>query len=180
MTRAQLIKLIHVARREAGIDDETYRAKLAAATGKTSCRDLDITGLNKVIESFRESGFKAKSQPAKPRTTEHQRTEIIGKIRAVWHEMHRHGFLRCGSDAALNQYVQRMTSTPNGGAGIARLDWVNGALAMTVVETLKKWHAREMRQKMESAGIDVPRSLCGYVALAEQFNTEVSRGNIAI
>ena len=174
MTRTQLIRLIHVARREAGIDDDTYREKLRAATGFTSCKDLNLRQLEDVYQAFKDAGFKRsfkRSKTAiKPRSTEHQRTAIISKIRAVWLEMHRHGFIKCGAAAALDQYVKRMTGTQNGGEGVARLDWLNGELAGRVVESLKKWHAREMRQQLEAAGIFPQRSLRGYAALAEVYN----------
>lgn len=39
--RANTIKLIHVARRSLGLDDETYRAMLGSIIpGKISCRDM--------------------------------------------------------------------------------------------------------------------------------------------
>lgn len=174
MTRTQLIRLIHVARREAGIDDDTYREKLRCLTGKTSCKELQQRQLEDVYQAFKDAGFKRSfkrsKQADKPRTSEHQRTAIIGKIRAVWAEMHRHGFIQCGSTAALDQYVRRMTGTQNGGEGVARTDWLTGELAGRVVESLKKWHAREMRKKLESAGIQPHPSLRGYAALAETYN----------
>ncbi|HCX7622286.1 TPA: DUF1018 domain-containing protein, partial [Escherichia coli] len=43
MNRTSLIKLIHVARRELQLDDDTYRAFLMQKTGKTSCRELTVT-----------------------------------------------------------------------------------------------------------------------------------------
>ncbi|EFY6253291.1 regulatory protein GemA, partial [Shigella sonnei] len=39
MNRTSLIKLIHVARRDLQLDDDTYRAFLVQHTGKTSCRE---------------------------------------------------------------------------------------------------------------------------------------------
>ncbi|ECR7610262.1 regulatory protein GemA [Salmonella enterica] len=174
MTRTQLIRLIHVARRESGIDDDTYREKLRTLTGHTSCKALDQRQLEDVYQAFKDNGFKRtfkrSKTPGKPRTSEHQRTAIISKIRAVWAEMHRHGFIQCGSAAALDQYVKRMTATANDGEGVARIDWLTGDLAGRVVESLKKWHAREMRKKLESVGIQPHPSLRGYAALAETYN----------
>ncbi|ECI6681034.1 regulatory protein GemA [Salmonella enterica subsp. enterica] len=141
MSRAKLIQLIHVARREAGLDDETYQAKLAAATGKRTCRDMTLPELETVLRSFRDSGFKRKSTRSSSRT----RSAIVGKIRAVWAEMHAAGFIQCGSDAALNQYVARQTTRQNGGGGVARADWLTDALATLVLESLKQWHRRELR-----------------------------------
>lgn len=141
MSRAKLIQLIHVARREAGLDDETYQAKLAAATGKRTCRDMSVQELEIALQAFRASGFKRKTTHSSSRT----RSAIVGKIRAVWAEMHAAGFIQCGSDAALNQYVARQTTRQNGGGGVARADWLTDALATLVLESLKQWHRRELR-----------------------------------
>ncbi|EGE4001738.1 regulatory protein GemA, partial [Shigella flexneri] len=40
MSCTSLIKLIHVARRDLQLDDDTYRTFLVQCTGKTSCREL--------------------------------------------------------------------------------------------------------------------------------------------
>ncbi|EDW6361512.1 regulatory protein GemA [Salmonella enterica subsp. enterica] len=143
MSRAKLIQLIHVARREAGLDDETYQAKLVAATGKKTCRDMTLPELETALQAFRASGFKRKTTRSSSRT----RSAIVGKIRAVWGEMHAAGFIQCGSDAALNQYVARMTARQNG-AGVSRADWLTDALATPVLESLKQWHRRELRASL--------------------------------
>ncbi|HBC0987587.1 TPA: regulatory protein GemA [Escherichia coli] len=142
MSRATLIKLIHVARREAGLDDETYQAKLIAATGKKSCREMTMAELETAYKAFRDSGFKRHLKRA---NGERHRSAVIGKIRAVWGEMHRAGFITSGSDAALDQFVARMTAKENGGTGVARAAWLTDALAVRVLEALKQWQARECR-----------------------------------
>lgn len=141
MSRAKLIQLIHVARREVGLDDETYQAKLVAATGKRTCRDMSVQELEIALQAFRASGFKRKTTHSSSRT----RSAIVGKIRAVWGEMHAAGFIQCGSAAALDQYVARQTTRQNGGGGVARADWLTDALATPVLESLKQWHRRELR-----------------------------------
>ncbi|MGA5655243.1 gp16 family protein [Rahnella contaminans] len=184
MTKAQLITLIHVARREKGLDEDTYRQLLVTATGKDSCRGMSLEQLNAAYDAFKERGFKrsfkADKKGVKTRSPEHMRTEIIGKIRAVWLEMHRHKIIICSSDAALNAYVEKMTKSHNDGTGVARIEWLNVALATQVVETLKKWHVRVMRERLNAVGREVYPTLRGYTAIAELYNKEVQRGNIAI
>lgn len=58
MNKPQLIRLIHVAKTQLGMDDETYRAKLDALTGKTSCSQMSLDQLNAVYQSFKDAGFK--------------------------------------------------------------------------------------------------------------------------
>ncbi|HGC4094660.1 TPA: phage protein GemA/Gp16 family protein, partial [Escherichia coli] len=58
MNRTSLIKLIHVARRELQLDDDTYRAFLMQKTGNISCRELTVTQLEQVLDAMKERGFK--------------------------------------------------------------------------------------------------------------------------
>src|SRR5690606_17127052 len=71
--RKRLIKLIHVARRELGMQDEDYRAMLAAMPalgGKTSSADLGIKGLEIVMRALKARGFKVRSNgPKGPNTS---------------------------------------------------------------------------------------------------------------
>ncbi|HHI2407801.1 TPA: phage protein GemA/Gp16 family protein, partial [Escherichia coli] len=54
MSRTSLIKLIHVARRDLQLDDDTYRAFLVQCTGKTSCRELSVAQLEQVLDAMKE------------------------------------------------------------------------------------------------------------------------------
>ena len=46
MTRAEIIKYIHVLKRDLSLSDETYRTALRAVTGHESCKDLSQEELN--------------------------------------------------------------------------------------------------------------------------------------
>lgn len=52
---------IHIAKKQLGMDDETYRGMLWAVARVRSAADLDYTGLQRVLEHLRRSGFKAAS-----------------------------------------------------------------------------------------------------------------------
>ena len=149
-TRAQLIQLAHVAKRELALDDDAYRAAIdSVATGKTSCAQLLDRELEALLASFKAAGFKRRVNPAKkPRLSPASEVPVkvaeITKIRAIWITMHQHGFVRDGSETALNSYVQRMTVKLNGGVGVAEVGWLDEALAFKVLEALKAWHRRLM------------------------------------
>ena len=65
-TRAQLIQLAHVAKRELALDDDAYRAAIdSVATGKTSCSQLLDRELESLLESFKAAGFKRRVNPVK-------------------------------------------------------------------------------------------------------------------
>lgn len=174
MTKDKLIQLIHVARRELKLDDDTYRQKLQAATGKTSCKQMNLRELNAAYQAFKDSGFKRSFKrhktAGKARSTEHQRSAIAGKIRAIWREMYRHGFLKTDSDAGLNAYVKRQTRKRNDGEGVAALRWLDDEMASAVLEDLKQWHAREMRINLAAAGIYTHEQWRSYDVLAGHYN----------
>jgi len=56
MTRGQLA-LVHVAKKDLGLDDEAYRDILHVEAGVTSARDLTPSGLERVLARFREMGW---------------------------------------------------------------------------------------------------------------------------
>ncbi|HEA0252730.1 TPA: regulatory protein GemA [Salmonella enterica] len=147
--RAKTIKLIHVARRSLGLDDETYRSMLASVVpGKSSCRDMSDAQLNKVLETMKTRGFSPVSRP-RPAVP----AGIAGKIRAIWSVMHRQGFVTRNDDSAIDAYVKRITRHHNGGEGVARLVWLREEHAGVVLETLKKWHMRCMLEHLSDNGL---------------------------
>ena len=160
--RSALIKLIHVAKRELALDDEAYKAAIeGVAQGKTSSADLTVTQLEMLLERFKSAGFKRQSTASKARRKSPVagtpvRTPEISKIRAIWITMRQHGFVKDGSETALNSYVQRMTIKLNGGVGVAEVGWLNDALAVKVLEALKGWHRRLMLARIAADIIQPP------------------------
>lgn len=62
--RKRELALIHVAKAQLGLDDETYRAMLFAIARVKSAADLDWAGRKKVLDHLKAGGFKIKSRPA--------------------------------------------------------------------------------------------------------------------
>lgn len=60
--RQKLIAQIHIGKQQLGLDDDTYRALLKSATGKTSSANMGVMELHKVIESMKQRGFKVKGK----------------------------------------------------------------------------------------------------------------------
>ena len=105
--RQRLIRLIHVAKRDLSMDDDTYRAILLRIGKKASSADLTIPELEKVLEHLKRSGFKvrskAKSAQAKPSRPLAQDGESK-KIRALWLFLHELGAVKNPSEEALAAY----------------------------------------------------------------------------
>lgn len=191
--RTRLIRLVQVGRRSLGLDEETYRALLVQQSGKRSAAALSIQELDKVLQAMKGAGFKptvkrgvkgGKPKRLSPARGAPVKTAEIGVIRAIWITMAKHGLLRDGSETALDHYVERQTVRLNKGVGVARVAWLDGALAYSVLEPLKHWHKREMVKALQAANKTVPINektgrVMGYQAVMaafEQMQAEVQHG----
>lgn len=134
--RVRLIKLIHVARRELQMDDDTYRLMLAGMKGlggATSTADLSVPNLYRVLEQLKQKGFKArpnKSAKRPPAADPQSR-----KIRSLWITLRDLGVIRDPSEEALLKFVRGMTE-------VEALQWLTFEQASLVIEAMKKWIAR--------------------------------------
>jgi len=149
-SRQGLIRLVHVAKRDLALDDETYRAMLVAVTGEASSADLSVPQLQRVLDHMKRSGFtvRHKSPKDRPRDSAHPPGELSRriaqdaqskKIRALWLSLHDMGAVRDCSEAALGAYVKRITHCD-------ALQWLDADQASRVIETLKKWQFRIQQQ----------------------------------
>ncbi|MDH1007390.1 regulatory protein GemA [Pseudomonas nicosulfuronedens] len=134
--RARLIKLIHVARRELQMDDDTYRLMLAGMKGlggASSTADLSVPNLYRVLEQLKQKGFKVRpnKNTKRPPAADPQSR----KIRSLWLTLRDAGALRDPSEEALLKFVHGMTE-------VDALQWLTTEQASLVIEALKKWVTR--------------------------------------
>ncbi|EPV4593709.1 gp16 family protein, partial [Yersinia enterocolitica] len=109
MTKQQLIQLIHIARNDLKMDEDTYRQMLQGLTGRASTKGMDFPQLTKVLESMKKKGFRVK--PAGNAKTgialdDHPQSR---KIRALWLDMAAEGVIRDSSELSLARWVKRET-----------------------------------------------------------------------
>ena len=141
--RQRLIRLIHVAKRDLSLDDDTYRSILKRFGRKESSSDLTVPELEQVLEHLKRSGFKVRSKgkPAKPKAVKAMPSRPLAqdaeskKIRALWLFLHELGAVKNPSEEALAAYVKRI-------AGVDALQWISGEQAERLIETMKKWAMR--------------------------------------
>lgn len=129
--REREIRLIHVAKRELGLDNDTYRDMLFALARVRSSSDLDWTGRKKVLDHMKASGFKVRNSPANKNAKDGE----YRKVRALWKELHAIGAVEHDTDDAVRAYVKRMTK-------IDDFKFLNGWQTRSVIESLKKWIKR--------------------------------------
>lgn len=139
--RNQLIKIIHVARRELRMADEDYRTMLAgmpALGGKTSSAELGIKGLELVLKALQAKGFKIRvKSPAVAKAPSRNLADDAQSrlIRHLWLELHKAGKVKDPSEKAMASYACSIVK-------IEALQWLSTHQASRVIETLKKWLAR--------------------------------------
>jgi phage gp16-like protein len=125
---------IHIAKKQLGLDDETYRDFLLRETGKRSAADLNETERRKVVLAFEQRGFKRASKP--PRR-DRLSGPYAGKLQALWIAAHNLAIVDNPSDAALIAFVKRQTGLDHG-RFLRHADD-----AAKVIEALKDWIRRE-------------------------------------
>ncbi len=130
---AQLIKRVHAASRDLGLDDDTYRLTLARfAAGKTSSKECSVAELAAVVEHFHESGWPrpggARHKPLSPRQK---------KMWALWQTLADAGKARDRRMPALLKWIEGQT-----GNHVQRLEFLTPAQEHTLIESLKQWLER--------------------------------------
>lgn len=127
------IRLIHIAKSQLNIDDDTYRHLLQVLTKKSSTKMMTIRELEKVLENLKSKGFKVKSPKKAGKITATE--PVHKKIRSLWLKLADAGKVKNRSEKAINSYVKRIT-------GVEVMDWLTEKQAMVVIESLKCWQAR--------------------------------------
>ena len=142
--RKQLIKLIHVARRELGMQDEDYRQfleNIPALEGARSCSKLTVPKLVVVLEQLKSKGFKvvpkaSKAAPSPRKTDIKQADDAQSRlIRHLWLRLNTLGAVRDSSELALSRFVANRTK-------VEALQWLSSQQASQVIEHLKNWLKR--------------------------------------
>jgi len=134
--------LLHIAKKQLSLDDETYRDILYVQAGVRSAKGLDFDGFERVMERLCELGFKSKKPRKRPADLDVELADAItekqqGYIRYLFHEV-------------------GMTDTKRQ-AGFCRRQLGNRFWPQTrdeariIIESLKKMTARGYRARSSSA-----------------------------
>lgn len=138
--RTGLIGKIHVARKQLGLDEDSYRAILHRETGQDSCKAMTIAQLEAVLRAMHAAGFKP-TAPKRAGRRPLADSEAAGKLRALWLDGWHLGVVQDSSEAALSAWVKRVTGGRR--KGIDALHWLTEDDAAKAIEGLKAWLARE-------------------------------------
>ena len=137
-----LLAKVHIAKKDLGLDDDTYRDVLEAVTGKRSAAGLDASELDAVLKHFKARGWKpavvkgGKSGAADSAQTRRRADHSVAKkARALWISLHQLGVVENPSEQALEAFAKRQL-------GVDRLQWADQGQGFKLIEALKRMAQR--------------------------------------
>ncbi|SIQ24438.1 Mu-like prophage protein gp16 [Rhizobium sp. RU35A] len=128
---------LHVAKKQLGLDDDTYRDKLNKLTGKASAKDMTEAERQTVLTVFRNEGFKPASNGSRKGFQKGLQGKYAKKLQALWIAGYNLGVISDRTDAALLAFVNRQTGLDH----TRFLHYPDDAAA--AIEGLKGWLKRE-------------------------------------
>ena len=140
MISAQKLKLIHVARRELGLPEETYREILLHHGRVKSSKDLDDDGFKRVLDCMKALGFWVRRNFEQMRPRDPGALPTPGQLKVIGHLWDDLGeYLGDAKHVSFQRgfYLERLK--------ISALGPQTRAQANTVIEALKQRVARAMR-----------------------------------
>jgi phage gp16-like protein len=134
VNRKRFITLIHVAKKDLGLDEDTFRSVIEQITGERSLKELSIDQLNLVLGRLKASGFVVKPKNGKDlKAADDDQSRMI---RHLWLLLHQAGEVRNPSELALAAYVEKQVR-------VSALQFLSTDNASKVIERLKKWCDRK-------------------------------------
>jgi len=131
--KANLIRLIHIAKQQVGMSEGEYRTLLATVSrGKTSSKDLTAEQLETVLRHMKAQGFEVSQSPSRAEEWQGFATQY-DKLRDLWKKLYAEGKVRHNTDHALHSFCAK-----HGGE-----TWrENGNIQSRLIERLKNWLSR--------------------------------------
>ncbi|MDA8230365.1 MAG: regulatory protein GemA [Magnetospirillum sp.] len=128
--REAMLKKVHVAKRQLGLDDESYRDILRRIARRDSSADCTRPQLVDLLAEFTRLGWSGQKRKLSDKAH-------VRKVFAIWGDMCRAGIPDSPTPAALKSFVRKMT-------GVDDPEWMTAIQARTVIEALKAWETREL------------------------------------
>lgn len=125
---AGLIGIIHIAKQQLGMDDDTYRDFLLGVTGKDSCSKMTPGEQWRVVEELKARGFRQTPTHKGKRLASDPQAK---KIRALWLTMADCGIVRDRSERALASCMRRFAGCTFEDATVKQ--------CQAMIEILKQW-----------------------------------------
>lgn len=127
--RRAMIAKVHLASKQLGLDEDTYRSVLFQVTGQMSAADCSEAELTELVEHFKARGFKARpaKKPGQRTAADHLPAR---KARALWISLYHLGAIDNSSEQALEAFARRQLK-------VDALQWADQAQCYKLIEALK-------------------------------------------
>lgn len=129
--RNPMIAKTHIARKDLGLDEETYRSILTRVAGLDSTAKMSDAQISAVLDEFKRLGWKPKTGVSKGAA----RGAQDRMIRGMWIELGKAGHLKDRSEKALRAWIRNQVAVDD-------LRFCNVAQKRKLIEQLKRWTAR--------------------------------------
>jgi phage gp16-like protein len=139
--RRGMLAKVHVAKKQLGLDDDSYRAVVVRITGRDSAGKASAGDLERLLAEFTRLGFK----PAPAISGK----SWVRKIHAIWNDLA--PLLDGATDATLAAFVARQTKSQRNPEGIAKPEWLDAKEATKVIQGLEGWLARARAAREKAA-----------------------------
>lgn len=135
------LAIINIAKKDFGLDDETYRDVLHRVTGKRSLRDMTEVQRRAVVDDFKSKGFVVKrGGKSGAKSSGFSAKKYVRLIHALWSSCAKLGVLDDGSKKALRSFLS--SETAKRGARIDDPDFLTYDQASPIIEALKSMEKR--------------------------------------
>lgn len=126
--RRAMIAKVHLASKQLGLDEDTYRGTLYEVTGRMSAADCTDGDLAALLKHFEAKGFRARPKgPGRRSAADHPAAR---KARALWLSLHSLGAVDNASEQALEAFARRQLK-------VAALQWADQGQCYKLIEALK-------------------------------------------
>ena len=139
---ARLIKLIHVGKRELGLDEAVYRAALVRVSGHDSASKCTLAQLMKIFHEMQRLGFKPRAATERRDFRPAGTTGKKRMIQAIWADIATMLHPHPGDpdlQRALRAFVRRQTVDRLHPDGVDAVEFLDDRQCDRVIEGLKGW-----------------------------------------
>jgi len=126
---------IHIAKKDLGWDDGTYRDVMFAVCRVRSSAELDFSGRKRWLAHLKACGWKGAGVRSSTRPVRKPLTAVQKKVWSLWQQLFEAGLVQDRTMPALAAYVKRQT-------GVERIEWLQPRQEDLVIESLKRWLGR--------------------------------------
>ena len=135
MSKNNTLAKIHIAKKDLGLDDNTYRQMLQTITGKSSAKTLTLTECDRVLAHCKKLGWIPKASTKPKATDKDWRAPRIKLIHNLWEQLGKAGVLRNPTHEGLLSFCKPLMTVP-------KLEWATSQALNNIVEVLKARQAR--------------------------------------